>query len=91
MAAVAIIVFGSTTMIRNIFWGSIIDHVVVTNHDVTTAQLVAGVWLVLECIHWLAVSKWLPKVDRRTLLFASLSKLFPSSVHPRSCITSLLW
>ena len=82
VAAVAIIVFGSTTMIRNIFWGSIIDQVVVTNHDVTTAQLVAGVWLVLKCIHWLAVSKWLPKVDRRTLLFASLSKLFPSSVRP---------
>ena len=65
VATVAIIVFGSTTMIRTIFWGSIIDHVVVTNHDVTTAQLVAGVWLVLECIHWLAISKWLPKENSR--------------------------
>ena len=38
-------------MIRTILWGSIIDHVTVTNHDVTTAQLVTGVWLVLESIH----------------------------------------
>jgi hypothetical protein len=72
-AAGAIIVFGSTDMIRTILWGSIIDHVVVTNHDVTTPQLITSVWLVLECIHWLAISKWLPEVDRRTLLFASLS------------------
>ena len=75
VAAGTIAVFGSTDMIRTILWGSIIDHVVVTNHDVTKAQLVTGVWLVLESIHWLAISKWLPKADRRTLLFASLAVL----------------
>ena len=92
VAAGTIAVFGSTDMIRTILWGSIIDHVAVTNHDVATAQLVTGVWLVLECIHWLAISKWLPKVDRRTLLFASLSKLFPSRVCPAApCATTWLW
>ena len=62
MATGAIIVFGFTDMIHTILGGSIIDHVVFTNHDVTPAQLVASVWLVLGCVHWLAISMWLPKV-----------------------------